>query len=126
MIHLDTQISVWLYQRKRNRLSSEAANLIKRGRGLVISPFVMIELEILHEADRIDIPSVEALMSSLQETFSIEVSLASLRDIADKARTFAWTRDPFDRLIVANAMADGATLVTADVHIVANFTDAVW
>jgi PIN domain nuclease of toxin-antitoxin system len=51
--------------------------------------------------------------------------LGRLTDAVGKS-TFAWTRDPFDRLIVANAMADGAPLITADETILANFRDAVW
>ena len=47
-------------------------------------------------------------------------------DVVAAATTFAWTRDVFDRLIVANAMTDGARLLTADQHILDNFRDAVW
>ena len=39
--------------------------------------------------------------------------------MVEAARTFAWTRDPFDRLIVANAIADGVKLLTADEIILA-------
>ena len=126
MIHLDTQVVIWLYQRKRNRLGADAERLIKRNRNLVISPLVIVELEILLEAGRIAIPSVDAVLADVGDQFSIEASKASLQAVTQAARSFAWTRDPFDRLIVANAMADNARLVTADTHIQANFKDAVW
>jgi PIN domain nuclease of toxin-antitoxin system len=38
-----------------------------------------------------------------------------------------WTRDPFDRLIVANAKANGfAWLISADEHIRNHYPRAVW
>ncbi len=37
-----------------------------------------------------------------------------------------WTRDPFDRLIVANAKAANASLVTKDERILKNYSRAVW
>ena len=46
--------------------------------------------------------------------------------MVETARSFAWTREPFDRLIVANAMADGVRLLTADEMILRHFKDAVW
>jgi acetylornithine deacetylase/succinyl-diaminopimelate desuccinylase-like protein len=47
-------------------------------------------------------------------------------DVVPVGDTAAWTRDPFDRLIVANAMADGATLITADRVILRHFDQAIW
>ncbi len=57
---------------------------------------------------------------------NLEVSQTPFSTIVRAARTFAWTRDPFDQLIVANAMADGVRLITADQTILTNFKDAVW
>ena len=46
--------------------------------------------------------------------------------IMQHALELNWTRDPFDRLIVAQAMAAGAALVTADHLIREHFVGAVW
>ncbi len=62
----------------------------------------------------------------MEAALGVGVSARPLIDIIKAARTFAWTRDPFDRLIVANAMADGARLVTADETIRRHFAGAVW
>lgn len=67
-----------------------------------------------------------AILARLSEQIGLTVCETPLIRVVDAARTFAWTRDPFDRLIVANAMADGARLLTADQTILANFKDAVW
>jgi len=66
------------------------------------------------------------ILARLSEQIGLTVCETPFVHVVDAARTFAWTRDPFDRLIVANAMADGAPLLTADETILANFKDAVW
>jgi PIN domain nuclease of toxin-antitoxin system len=48
------------------------------------------------------------------------------RTIVDQAIAEDWTRDPFDRLIVANAKAAGAVLVTRDERIRGHYSRALW
>ena len=57
MIHLDTQVVAWLYLRKTKNLSDVAKRLLRRSGAPVISPLVVVELEILTELGRIDPPS---------------------------------------------------------------------
>jgi PIN domain nuclease of toxin-antitoxin system len=85
----------------------------------------VFELEILFELGRVREDS-SAIVTTLNRQIGLAVCDTVFLDILDRARTFAWTRDPFDRLIVANAMADGARLLTANKTILANFKDAVW
>ncbi len=90
-----------------------------------MSPMALFEYELLVERGRFS-RSADALLDGLSDQFGLRLSDCPFNSIIDRARRFAWTRDPFDRLIVANAMADGARLVTADQTILANFADAVW
>jgi PIN domain nuclease of toxin-antitoxin system len=47
--------------------------------------------------------------------------------VANAALEEKWTRDPFDRLIVANAKANGfAWLISADEEIARNYPRTVW
>jgi len=85
----------------------------------------LLEIELLFELRRIGSDATE-ILGRLQHRIGLTVSPRPFLQVVDVARTFAWTRDPFDRLIVANAMADGARLITADATILANFRDAVW
>ncbi|WP_201463864.1 type II toxin-antitoxin system VapC family toxin [Brevundimonas aurantiaca] len=126
MIHLDTQIVAWLYLRKIRNLGDAAQKLLRRTKAPMISPLVIVELEILTELGRISPPSVPAMIATLEEQIGLVQSDASMAAVAEAACRFAWTRDPFDRLIVANAMADGATLITADQVILRHFDQAVW
>ena len=38
----------------------------------------------------------------------------------------SWTRDPFDRIIVANAICAESQLLTKDANILGNYKNAVW
>ena len=124
MIHLDTQVAIWLFVRKHRLLSNAARRLLERETSL-ISPMVVFEYEILIELERVREPA-DVFVADLAERHGVDLSVASFQGIVARARSFAWTRDPFDRLIVANAMADGARLLTADAMILDNFKDAVW
>jgi PIN domain nuclease of toxin-antitoxin system len=123
VIHLDSHVALYVHG-LRSRLSSQARRLIGR-EPCFISPMAVLELEILFELGRVREDS-SAIVATLNRQIGLTVCDTVFLDILDRARTFAWTRDPFDRLIVANAMADGARLLTADETILANFRDAVW
>lgn len=124
MIHLDTHIVVWLSQRRERKLSRAAAQIIRRETA-VISPLVGLELAYLSEIDRLD-ADPERVMAEMASEFGIVQSSASYADVCRTAVRQTWTRDLFDRLIVSNAIVDGARLVTADARILDNFKDAVW
>lgn len=125
MIHLDTQVVVWLAAKRWGQFSKAALRHIAQD-SLFISPNVLVEIEILIEIQRIKAKSAWSTYEALNQELGIQLSSASAADVARQGCTFAWTRDPFDRLIVANAMADGARLVTADTRIQQNFKNAVW
>ena len=46
--------------------------------------------------------------------------------VADSALGIDWTRDTFDRLIVAEAQHADAALVTKDIRIRDNYERAIW
>jgi PIN domain nuclease of toxin-antitoxin system len=126
VIHLDTQVALWLYYRLDRQISRAAKAQLARARDLRLSPLVVVEIEILIEIGRVKLKTADLLLHDLQERLDLELSDASAAVVAEAACRFAWTRDPFDRLIVANAMADGATLITADRVILRHFDQAVW
>jgi PIN domain nuclease of toxin-antitoxin system len=123
VIHLDTNVALWLSQGREGKLSSRARAMIRRAPA-VLSPVVFFELDLLYEQGKqeLDGEMVRAKLTRLR----IKDSSASMAAVARAASRLSWTREPWDRLIVANAIADGAKLVTADSHIRAHFADAVW
>ncbi len=86
---------------------------------------VAMELETLHAVGRLK-SEPDRVLDVAERAFSVARSPAGFNDVVEAARTFAWTRDPFDRLIVANAIADGVRLLTADGNIRRHFSGAVW
>ena len=85
----------------------------------------MLEMQFLHERGRIPDPA-KAVFRSVADGMGLELSQVGFGDIVEAAETLGWTRDPFDRLIVATATAEGARLLTADEVIRSNFAGAIW
>jgi PIN domain nuclease of toxin-antitoxin system len=83
------------------------------GEELRILPMVALEMQYLHEVDRISENSGVVLADLVSSVAAAAVGLG-------------WTRDPFDRLIVAHAALNGATLLTKDRSIRRNYRHAVW
>jgi PIN domain nuclease of toxin-antitoxin system len=110
--------------RSTARLSPTARRLLEREK-LQISAMVAMELETLFEARKLN-SEPDQLLQILERDHGLTRSETRFESVIVAARTFAWTRDPFDRLIVANAMSDGMRLITADQTILANFKDAAW
>ena len=124
MIHLDTHVLIWLHIPEPRRLSPNARDHLSRERCL-ISPIVMLEMQFLHERGRILDPA-KAIFRSVADGMGLELSQAGFGDIVEAAEPLGWTRDPFDRLIVATAAAEGSRLLTADEVIRKNFAGAIW
>lgn len=124
MIHLDTHVVVWLYTERVGRLTTTARRLIEREE-VGYSPMVVLELAYLHEVGRLtDQP--EAVLAALTPALQLQQSTAPFASVVARAQQLTWTRDPFDRLIAANAAVDGAMLVTADQSMLRSVPDAAW
>jgi PIN domain nuclease of toxin-antitoxin system len=124
LIHLDTHVVIWLAERRERALSHTARRMLDR-EPIGLSAMVVLELETLHEAGKLR-NEPDRLIGILERNIGLAWSPATFGAVVVAARAFAWTRDPFDRLIVANAMADGVQLLTADENILRHFKDAVW
>jgi PIN domain nuclease of toxin-antitoxin system len=111
VILLDTNALIWLHQRDRR------ARGLEKNVTLYASPASLLELQILVEAGRL----------RLRSGFSVEQLLDDSRWLLDdppsadwfsSAVEVGWTRDPFDRLLVAHAALRGWRLATGDTHLV--------
>lgn len=124
MIRLDTHVVVWLYTGEVDRLSRAAIDLIETHTP-VVSPMVQLELTYLHEIDRLTVSGSE-IIGDLRQRIGLQVSDVDLGTLVDAAAPLMWTRDPFDRLIVADALTTSSMLVTKDAMIAANCAHARW
>lgn len=124
LIRLDTHVVVWLFAGDRNRLSPAAIDALEASVP-TISPIVQLELTYLHEIGRLTVSGAE-IVGDLHERIGLRLSEVSLSAVVHAASSLSWTRDPFDRLIVADALAASATLLTKDETIAANCSLASW
>jgi PIN domain nuclease of toxin-antitoxin system len=86
---------------------------------------VVLELQYLHEIKRIAEPAAR-VVQDLAVRVGLEVDDISLRDLAAEAEQLSFTRDPFDRLIVAHASLRNAPLLTADKLLLKHYRRALW
>ncbi|ADE15129.1 PilT protein domain protein [Nitrosococcus halophilus Nc 4] len=125
LIYLDTHVAAWLYAQGRDAVPHQVAHLIEETDDIRISPMVRLELQYLFEIGRVKQPPLPVL-DALESTLGLVVCKAAFPAIVREAESQIWTRDPFDRLIVAQATLFGAPLVTKDATIHANYTRAIW
>jgi PIN domain nuclease of toxin-antitoxin system len=123
VIHLDTHVVVWLYTSDERKLRSVRKTINRND--LEISAAVLLELQFLYEIGKAAKPA-ETVHSELLEQFGIRLSGTPFPQVVRHAMSFSWTRDPFDRLIVGNAEADGVQLLTRDEHLRKHWPRAVW
>lgn len=124
MIYLDTHVVVWLYAGLIENLSDYAIELIESN-SLKISPIVKLEITYLRDTKRIT-PSAQTIIEELQSRLGLTVCDAPFDAVINKADELNWTRDPFDRIIVANAMCQQSKLLTKDRTIRKHFKQAYW
>lgn len=124
LIYLDTHAVVWLYAGMTEAFSEEAKMLLER-EDLLISPMVILEVEYLYESEKINVSGIE-LVDDLSQKIGLEVCVEPFPKIINIATRQAWTRDPFDRVIVSQAQVRRAKLLTKDSAIRKHYPKAVW
>lgn len=124
MTYLDTHVAVWLYEGDRTKLSRAVTEQIQRDT-LLVSPAVLLEIEYLHERKRLTVGG-SVIIRALSRDIGLSICELTFAAVADSALDLKWTRDPFDRLIVAQAAANDAPLLTKDAKIRRHYKRAVW
>jgi len=124
VIYLDTHAVVWLYAKELSRFSKVGLESIETN-DLFISPMVTLELEYLYETGRIRDRS-RVICDSLDQAVGLRVSEEPFAAVVRVSLDQTWTRDPFDRLIVAQAKLADAPLLTKDSEIIKQYKNAFW
>jgi PIN domain nuclease of toxin-antitoxin system len=121
---LDTHLLLWAAG-EQQKLSEEARNLIESAENeLFFSAVSLWEIAIKNDLGRSDF-SVDArlLRRGLLDNDYREVPVASEHAVAIVALP-ANHKDPFDRMLIAQAMVEGITLLTSDA-IVAQYSGPI-
>lgn len=124
MIYLDTNVLLWLAGAPE-QLSTTAKSAVDADDLLLFSPMVELEVEYLHEIGRIR-HSAAVVLAHLRGVLNVKTCERRFADVAAKARELKWTRDPFDRLITAQAAIGSDRLLSRDRIIRANYPHAFW
>ncbi len=124
MTFLDTHVVVWLYAGERERFPPSVVTRLESD-DLVISPMVALELQFLREIERLRAEPCH-MLDVLRETFGVQVDTSPFFPVILQSMEVTWTRDPFDRLIVAGALVHQAPLLTKDNRMRTHCPLAVW
>jgi len=84
-----------------------------------------LELKYLFEIGKIN-DTPYNIIYELDAMIGLKIDTIDFSELIKKSLLLEWTRDPFDRIIVAHAMAKNIKLITKDERISANFKDALW
>lgn len=125
MIYLDTHVVVWLHASGERLLSEAGIRRIEAADEIRISPMVRLELQYLFEIGRVAQPA-SLVLDALQATLGLRTCDAPFPAVARAAERESWTRDPFDRMIVAQAALREAPLLTKDRTLHEHYDRAFW
>jgi len=124
MIFLDTHVLVWLYEGLVDKFSTPIRAQLEESE-LYISPMVELELTYLFEIGRITTSGID-IVRHLDAHMGIQISRVDFYRVVEEAQGYSWTRDPFDRLIVANASIFNAPIITKDEKMRQQYSLAMW
>jgi PIN domain nuclease of toxin-antitoxin system len=107
---LDTHFLIWLALE-----SKRLANFpwLDRYRPWGVSPVSFLEIQFLAEVGRLSVSNPEFTSTVMNDRRFI-VDDISLETLVGHALRLDWTRDPFDRLLVAHSLARRVALCTTD------------
>ena len=124
MIYLDTHLVLWLYAGSLNLISKEVLQALEENE-IYISPVVELELQYLREIGKIR-KSPSEIIEALHKEINLKVCTKDFHGIIRESLNLHWTRDPFDRIIVAHASLNNNKLLTKDDTIRAHYKQALW
>ena len=123
--YLDTNVVIYLHAGATERLSIRAKQQIEDS-NLLISAMVILELQLLWEIGPLNYDAGR-IFGDLSQQIGLSLCPLAMKAVVHAACGIGWTRDPFDRIIVANAIANNkAPLITADRRIQGEYENAIW
>ena len=124
VIYLDTHVVVWLYSKGKAAIPRIAVDAIS-SQEVKISPMVRLELQYLYEIGRVSTPAA-VVCDELAGTLGLAMCDKAFSAVITESIKQSWTRDPFDRVIVAQAALSDSSLVTKDDIIRKQYANALW
>jgi PIN domain nuclease of toxin-antitoxin system len=121
MFVTDTHALVHHVTGRKNRLGRSARRIfdrVDRGVETIVIPFTALEeIMLLSEGGRVRLPlPFRDLVISLAQAENVDLGINDMQLLLEAA-SFTSLRDPYDRLIVAQARVAGLPLITGDEQI---------
>jgi len=124
LIYLDKHVVVWLYAGMTGSFNHSTKELMN-AQPMTICPAVRLELQHLYEIQRVT-EQADAIVADLATRIGLSVCDKAFNDVITQAMALSRTRDPFDRLIVANAGLGDDILITKDQRMLDHYPLARW
>ena len=124
LIYLDTHVVVWLYAGLLEKFSQSVRAILNENE-IRISPIVRLELQYLYEIERVKEPA-QSIVADLADRIGMRVCDKDINAVISQAIPLKWTRDPFDRFIVAQAALNDNILISKDQSILEHYVHARW
>lgn len=124
LVFLDTHIVVWLYDALEDKFTPAAKDAINQNQ-IGISALVRLELQYLFEIKKIK-TKPEPIIASLSESIGLMQPKTNFNKLVEVSLALNWTRDPFDRLLTAQAQLHNSSFITADRLIRKNYPLCIW
>jgi PIN domain nuclease of toxin-antitoxin system len=122
--HLDTHVVIWLCNKNLKPFSKKALDTIETYQ-LLISPIVILELQYLFEK-KITPTIPQHFIKQMKNDMGLKIGEDSFETVTKKSLEIKWTRDPFDRIITAQASLEDEILLTKDKLILKHYKNAIW
>ena len=119
LILVDTHILLWINSGHWKKIGTQTLKYLNK-RKILISPICLLETDYLNEIGRIQENS-NSVLANLLTGNNIELNDISTYALTSQAAEIDWTRDIFDRLLVAHTKVLGIELVTHDRKILKHF-----
>lgn len=124
LIFLDTHAVVWLYAGELDLFSKKILQMINVNR-LCISHIVKLEIKYLNEIGRVK-QKPDIIIDALIDEIGLSYSKNSFERVVNQAIHLDFTRDPFDRIIVADASINNSYLISKDDIITKHYKNTIW
>ena len=116
MYLLDTHTLIWAFFESSN-LSESAKNIISDGDEIFVSIVSFWEIAIKQSIGKLNLKQSITDLSCMCEKNKLEILQIKPDHLDNIIKLPDIHRDPFDRLLIAQAMAEGLTFITKDTKI---------
>jgi PIN domain nuclease of toxin-antitoxin system len=124
MIFLDTHVIIWLFAGELDQFNKKTLSIINDNQ-IYISQISRLEMKFLNEIGRIK-QKPDVIVDTLIDEIGLKFSNNSFERIISQAIHLDFTRDPFDRIIVADALISNSKLISKDINIKKYYKNTIW